>query len=147
LPTRAVKGFSGPSTPAAGSRTSGTSGEAPPAGGLGGILDSLGVGNSPLARGLGSLLSGGLGDLLKQFQGAGKADVAESWVGTGQNRQVAAEELGAVLSEDQIAFLMERTGLSRDHLLKGLADGLPRAVDELTPSGRLPTPGEINNAI
>lgn len=152
LAYKAVKGFSGPSTPTAGSRTSGTSGEALPAGGLGGILDSLGMGNSPVARGLGAgglggLLSGGLGDLLKQFQGAGKADVAESWVGTGQNKQVAAEELGGILSDDQIAFLMERTGLSREHLLKGLADELPKAVDELTPSGRLPTPGDINNAI
>ena len=110
------------------------------------------MGNSPLARGLGAsglggILSGGLGDLLKQFQGAGKTDVAESWVGTGQNKQVAAEELSEVLSEDQIAFLMEKTGLSREDLLRGLADELPRAVNELTPTGRLPSPGEIDKAI
>jgi len=151
LAYKAVKGFSGPSSQEA-SPASGKPGEAAPAGGGGDILSSLGMGNSPLARGLGAsglggILSGGLGDLLKQFQGAGKADVADSWVGTGQNKQVAAEELSAVLSEDQITFLMARTGLSREELLAGLADQLPKAVDELTPTGRLPSPGEINNAI
>ncbi len=153
LAYKAVKGFS-PSAipPAAG--PPGKPGEAPTGagGGLGDILDRLGMGNSPLARGLGAsglggILSGGLGDLLKQFQGAGKTDVAESWVSTGQNKQVAAEELSEVLSEDQIAFLMEKTGLSREDLLRGLADELPKAVNVLTPTGRLPSPGEIDKAI
>jgi len=153
LAYKAVKGFSGPSSAAA-AQTSGKADESPrpSSGGLGEILTSLGMGSSPLARGLGAsglggVLSGGLGDLLKQFQGAGKAELADSWVSTGQNRQIASQELGAVLSEDQIAFLMARTGLSREDLLKGLADQLPKAIDELTPTGRLPSPGEINNAI
>ena len=150
LAYKAVKGFSPSAIPPA----AGKPGEAPTGagGGLGDILDRLGMGNSPLARGLGAsglggVLSGGLGDLLKQFQGAGKTDVAESWVSTGQNKQVAAEELSEVLSEDQIAFLMEKTGLSREDLLRGLADELPKAVNELTPTGRLPSPGEIDKAI
>jgi uncharacterized protein YidB (DUF937 family) len=145
LAYKAVKGFAAPQGAAKPAETSS-------GGGLGEILNGLGMGNSPLARGLGAsglggILSGGLGDLLKQFQGAGKGDVAESWVGTGPNRQVAPQELSAVLSEDQIAFLMEKTGLSREDLLKGLAEELPKAVDDLTPTGRLPSPGEINNAL
>jgi len=150
LAYKAVKGFSSSANP----RAPGKPGEAPSGagGGLSDILDRLGMGNSPLARGLGAsglggILSGGLGDLLKQFQGAGKTDVAESWVSTGQNKQVAAEELSEVLSEDQIVFLMEKTGLSREDLLRGLADELPKAVNELTPTGRLPSPGEIDKAI
>jgi uncharacterized protein YidB (DUF937 family) len=150
LAYKTVKGFSAPSSTA----PQGTAkpGETSSGGGLGDILNSIGMGNSPLARtlgagGLGGLLSGGLGDLLKQFQGAGKAEVAESWVGKGPNMQVAPQELSGVLSEDQIAFLMEKTGLSREDLLKGLADELPKAVDELTPNGRLPSPGEINKAL
>lgn len=151
LAYKAVKSIPGtPSSPTP--QGAAKSGEPSSGGGLGEILDSLGMGHSPLARtlgagGLGSVLSGGLGDLLKQFQGAGKGDVAESWVGTGPNRQVAPQDLSAVLSEDQLAFLMQKTGLSREDLLKGLADELPKAVDELTPTGRLPSPGEINSAL
>lgn len=152
LAYKAIKGFSAPSSSSTATAGAPKAGETSSTGGFAEILDRIGMGNSPLARtlgagGLGGILSGGLGDLLKQFQGAGKGDVAESWVGTGPNRQVAPQDLSAVLSKEQIAFLMEKTGLSRDDLLKGLADELPRAVDDLTPTGRLPSPGEINNAL
>ena len=150
LAYKAVKGSSAP--PASATQGTDRPGETSLAGGLSDILDKIGMGHSPLARtlgagGLGGILSGGLGDLLKQFQGAGKGDVADSWVGKGPNKQVAPQDLSAILTEDQVAFLMEKTGLSREDLLKGLADELPRAVDELTPTGRLPSPREIDNAI
>lgn len=150
LAYKTVKGSSAP--PSSGPQGNAKPGETSSAGGLSDILDSIGMGHSPLARtlgagGLGGILSGGLGDLLKQFQGAGKGDVADSWVGKGPNKQVAPQDLSTILTEDQISFLMEKTGLSREDLLKGLADELPKAVDELTPTGRLPSPGEINNAL
>jgi len=99
------------------------------------------------AGGIGGLLTGGLGDLLKQFQGAGKGDVADSWVGTGQNRPIAPTDLNKVLTPEQIEFLTARTGLSREELLAGLSDQLPKAIDHLTPDGRLPTPEEMNRAV
>ena len=48
-----------------------------------------------------------------------------------------------VLTPEQIEFLTERTGLSREELLAGLADQLPKAVDSLTPEGRIPAPQEM----
>ena len=99
------------------------------------------------AGGLGGLLTGGLGDLLKQFQGAGKGDVAKSWVGTGQNEPITPTDLSKILTPDQIDFLMARTGLSREELLAGLSEQLPKAVDHLTPQGRLPTPEEMNRVV
>jgi uncharacterized protein YidB (DUF937 family) len=48
-----------------------------------------------------------------------------------------------VLTEEQIAFLSERTGMSRDELLAGLSERLPQVVDELTPEGRVPTTEEM----
>ena len=99
------------------------------------------------AGGLGGLLTGGLGDLLKQFQGAGKGDVAQSWVGTGQNEPITPTDLSQVMTPEQIDFLMARTGLSREELLAGLSEQLPKAVDHLTPEGRLPTPEEMNRVV
>jgi uncharacterized protein YidB (DUF937 family) len=138
LAYKAVKGF-GASTPRA------ASGMAAPGGGLGDLLKG-GLGNAGQGGGLGSILSGGLGDLLKQFQGAGKADVADSWVSTGENKPIGPADLSKVLTQEQIEFLTERTGLSREELLAGLAEQLPRTVDELTPQGRLPKPTEIDRA-
>ena len=135
LAYKAVKGFSG-------STTKPGSGMAAPGGGLGDLLKG-GLGGAG-AGGLGSILTGGLGDLLKQFQGAGKGEVAKSWVGKGENTPIGATDLDKVLTAEQIEFLTERTGLSRDELLAGLADQLPKTVDELTPQGRLPSPSDID---
>jgi len=52
-----------------------------------------------------------------------------------------------VLTEEQIAFLTERTGMSRQELLSGLSQRLPQVVDELTPEGRLPTPEEMQQKL
>jgi uncharacterized protein YidB (DUF937 family) len=146
LAYKAVKGFSGnPAQP--GTAPSGPEGGA--FGGLGDLFKGLGSGSGMAAGagGLGGLLTGGLGDLLKQFQGAGKEDVAKSWVGTGQNRPITPADLGTVLTPEQIDFLMARTGLSREELLAGLSEQLPKAVDHLTPEGRLPTPDEMNRVV
>jgi uncharacterized protein YidB (DUF937 family) len=34
--------------------------------------------------------------------------------------------------------MMEHSGLSRDELLEGLSQHLPRVVDQLTPDGKVP---------
>lgn len=115
-------------------------------GGLGGILGNLGAGGLA-SGGLGGLLTNGLGDLLDQFQGAGKGDAAQSWIGAGQNEPISAHDLSQVLTDEQIAFLTQRSGLSREELLAGLSEQLPGVVDGLTPAGRLPTTDEMNRAV
>jgi len=118
------------------------------AGGGGGIGDWLqrtfggaGSGNA------GGILSGGLRDLVGQFQQSNHADVAKSWVDTGANRPVTPDMLASVLSEEQIATLMAHTGLSREALLRGMSDELPHVVDKLTPEGRVPSPQEMDKVI
>ena len=142
LAYKAVKGFGG-----ANQRPDAPGGQPPRQGG--GLDDLLrgGLGGAGLGAGLGGLgaiLSNGLGDLLKQFQGAGRGDVADSWVGTGENKSIASADIGKVLTPEQIEFLTERTGLGREELLAGLADQLPKAVDSLTPEGRIPAPQDMS---
>jgi uncharacterized protein YidB (DUF937 family) len=141
LAYKAVKGFGGGSEKPDPKSTSPGSQQR-----QGGGLDDLlggGLGGAGLG-GLGGILSGGLGDLLKQFQGAGKGEEADSWVSTGENKRIAPDDLGKVLTPEQIEFLTERTGLSREELLAGLADQLPKAVDSLTPEGRIPAAQDMN---
>ena len=104
-------------------------------GGLGGLLQG-GLGG--LLGAGGGILSGGLSDLLKQFQNNGQGDKAQSWVSTGQNQPIQPNELENALGEERIAWLMQQTGLSREELLEGLSRELPEAVDKLTPQGRVP---------
>ncbi len=102
----------------------------------------------PTAKGvIGALLTGGMMDLVRQFRSADQAETVDSWVAKGPNEAVSPADLSKVLTEEQIAFLMQRTGMSREALLQGLSERLPQVVDELTPDGRVPTAEEMQRRI
>lgn len=109
-------------------------------GGLGGMLGNLGGALGGLTGG--SVLSGGLGDLVDRFQQAGRGEKVDSWIGRGDNAPVDATDLEAALGEETITELLQKTGLSRTELLQRLSQTLPDAVNQLTPEGRLPTEDE-----
>ena len=118
-------------------------------GGAGGLSDLMkgGLGGLLAGGAAGSILSGGLGDLVKQLQQGGQGDAANSWVGPGENKQIAPGDLANALGADQIHTMMESSGLSRDELLSGLASQLPDVVNHLTPDGRIPNENEISRLL
>ncbi|MET3858527.1 YidB family protein [Rhizobium sp. OAE497] len=118
-----------------------TSGEAP--GGLGGIFGGPG-GFGDLLGGLstGGILSGGLGDLLKTFQQNGHGEKAESWVSPGSNAPIDGSQLGEALGPDILNELAAKTGLSHQEIVERLSRDLPKAIDDLTPNGKLPNADE-----
>jgi uncharacterized protein YidB (DUF937 family) len=143
--TASQPGATPPSTPTPAPAPSGGS----LAGGGGGLGDIL---KGPLGGVLGgaaagSVISGGLGDLLKQLQQNGHGETANSWVGNGPNKQIAPGDLASALGADQINSLVSQSGLSRDELLSGLSRMLPDVVNHLTPDGRLPTESELSSRL
>ena len=94
----------------------------------------------------GGLLTGGLGELIERFRQNGQADAADSWVSTGPNKELPPNEFERAIGPDVLATLSQQTGLSRDELLARLSREVPRAVDGLTPQGRLPTEDEFDRA-
>jgi uncharacterized protein YidB (DUF937 family) len=121
-----------PTRTATGAKPSGSLNDLFP-GGLGGLLGGAAAG---------SVLSGGLGNIIKELQDTGHGRVAQSWVGTGPNEEIAPKDLANALGSDALNTLSRQTGLSRDDLLAGLSQHLPDLVDQLTPKGRLPTEEE-----
>ena len=99
-------------------------------GGLGGLLGGASVG---------SVLSGGLGDLVERFKRNGQGQAAESWVSKGPNQPLGPDQLEQAIGPDVLNTLSQQTGLSRAELLSRLTRELPKAVDKCTPHGRLPT--------
>jgi uncharacterized protein YidB (DUF937 family) len=81
---------------------------------------------------------GGLQGLLQQLQSAGLGDQVKSWVGTGENKPVTGEQLGAALPPADLQGWAHQTGLPIDQLLAGLSKLLPQAVDHATPAGHVP---------
>lgn len=117
-----------------------TSGQ--PAGGakdsLSGMLGDLGG----LVRGggVGSLLNGGIGELLEHCRQNGQGDAAQSWISQGPNREIAPPELRQAIGPDVLQKFEQQTGLSQQGILDRLSRELPTAVDKYTPDGRLPAP-------
>lgn len=106
-------------------------------GGLGGLLGGLGgLGGLLGGAASGNLLQNGLSELLDRFRQNGH-DEADSWVGTGENRDIDDRNLEHAIGPDVLQTLSEQTGLSREELLARLSRTLPKAVDAYTPNGRL----------
>jgi uncharacterized protein YidB (DUF937 family) len=127
--------------------------QAPPAaptgstgGGIGDVLKG-GLGGLLGGAAAGSVLSGGLGDLMKQLQQGGQGETANSWVGNGANKAISPDDLAGALGADQINSLASQTGLSQDDLLSGLSQYLPKVIDHLTPDGRLPSENELSGRL
>lgn len=83
--------------------------------------------------------NGGVGGLVEKFQQGGLADVVASWVGTGDNLPISAEQIQGVLGNGQLAGLAQTLGIDTSQLSQQLADQLPQLVDKLTPGGELPS--------
>jgi uncharacterized protein YidB (DUF937 family) len=110
-------------------------------GGLGNLGGLLGGASA------GSVLSGGLRDLVDRFKGSGHAQAADSWVQKGPNQPLAHDQLEQAIGSDTLETLAQQTGLSRQELLQRLSRDLPAAVDDFTPDGRLPTEEEAARLI
>ena len=93
-----------------------------------GLLDSVlgmvaggqqGGGNAALISAVVGMLAnngqggggGGLADILGKAQQAGLGDVVSSWIGTGQNMPISADQLHNVLGSDAIANIAQQLGL------------------------------------
>ena len=85
--------------------------------------------------------SGGLGGLVSKFAQHGLGDVINSWIGTGQNQAIGAEQLSSVLGSDTIAGLAQKLGLSHGDMASQLSQMLPQIIDQLTPQGQVPQGG------
>ena len=107
-------------------------------GGLGGLLGGAAAG---------SVLSGGLGNLIKGFQDSGHGHAAKSWVGTGPNKEIAPGDLADALGSDTLDTLSRQTGMGQNDLLEALRQQLPDFVDQLTPHGRIPTEEEASRMV
>ena len=86
---------------------------------------------------LGGSSGSGLGGLVEAFQAKGLGDVVASWIGTGQNLPVSAEQIQSVLGSGLVQQLAARVGLPPEAATALLAQILPQAVDRLMPAGVL----------
>lgn len=120
----------------------GAAGGAATGGGLGGLLGGLAqMAGGGAAQGGG--LGAGLGGLVEQFARAGLGDAARSWVGTGANLPVSADQISQVFGSDMIGQLSRQLGMAPTEVAGQMSQLLPQVVDQLTPGGKLPQGNDL----
>ena len=84
---------------------------------------------------------GGVPGLIAAFQKGGLGEVVQSWIGTGPNQPVSAQQLDAVLDPGTVDAIAQESGQDRPSVLEALAGLLPKLVDQATPDGTAPAGG------
>jgi uncharacterized protein YidB (DUF937 family) len=101
----------------------------------------LGGSSNPLAAGLLQMIQnqpGGLQGLVQTFRDKGMGELVSSWVGTGPNPPISADQVHQVLGSDQVKALAAKAGINPDVAGSAIAQLLPGLVDKLTPNGCVP---------
>ena len=80
---------------------------------------------------------GGLGGLLDKLKASGLGDAVSSWVGTGANQAVPANQLESAIGADTISRITAKLGITKEQASSLLAQYLPMVIDRLTPHGKL----------
>jgi uncharacterized protein YidB (DUF937 family) len=108
------------------------------------MVSSLGGGGQAGgANLLGAVMSlvqqnGGLTGVLNMLQSNGLGQQADSWVGTGPNASVSAEQITQVFGSSGVGNLAAQLGTSQGQAGSILSQVLPELVNQLTPNGQVP---------
>ncbi len=84
------------------------------------------------------LANGGLEKILEKMKGMGLGDEAQSWVDTGANKPISADQAAEIVGSDELGKIASQVGLPPDQTAEVLAKALPLAVDQSSPQGEAP---------
>jgi uncharacterized protein YidB (DUF937 family) len=81
---------------------------------------------------------GGLSGLVQQFEKNGLGSIVQSWVGSGANQPINAQQIQQALGSDRVKQIAARVGLDPNVVSQKLSAVLPQIVNHLTPNGQVP---------
>lgn len=96
---------------------------------------------------LGGSAGGGLQGMIQSFKDKGLGDLMSSWISTGQNLPINTEQLRSGLGSDIIGQLAARVGIPAEAAASSLTQILPTLIDKLTPEGKIPESGLLEQGM
>jgi uncharacterized protein YidB (DUF937 family) len=90
---------------------------------------------------------GALANLTNAFQSAGLGNILQSWIGTGQNLPISADQVGKVLGSGTVADLAKKAGIGESETTSALAALLPQVIDKVSPGGNVPAQNDLGGAL
>jgi uncharacterized protein YidB (DUF937 family) len=104
-----------------------------------GMFDGLlgGVVGAEMATVVNGLIEkhGGIQGIVAQLEQQGLGGTVRSWVGTGPNQPITADQVHQAFGSDTVKQLAAKFGMSPEDLSAKLSQVLPQAIDKLTPGG------------
>lgn len=101
-------------------------------------------GNSDMVQNvIGSLLGGSggsgldLGSIVGNLKDSGLGNMAESWLGDGDNEEISRDQITSMLGSDKIQNAAQQLGADENDLISGLQAMIPQVVDKSSSGGSL----------
>ena len=98
-----------------------------------GLLDGIlgGVVGGEMASVVNGLIEkhGGVQGIVAQLEQQGLGNTVKSWVGTGANQPITADQVHTAFGADVISGLAAKFGMNGQDLAQKLAQVLPQAID------------------
>jgi uncharacterized protein YidB (DUF937 family) len=91
--------------------------------------------------------NGGLGGLISAFDQNGLGEVMGSWLGSGQNQAIGADQIAKVVGNDALSQFASKAGIGLAEAGPALAAVLPLLIDKLSPQGRAPEPSSLESTL
>jgi len=81
--------------------------------------------------------NGGLEGVIEKFKSGGLTEQAASWVSTGENLPISAEQISQVLGSDTVTEIAAKLGMDSGEISSKIAEYLPQVIDKMTPNGEV----------
>ncbi|CAM3195524.1 conserved hypothetical protein [Xenorhabdus nematophila ATCC 19061] len=89
---------------------------------------------------------GGISGLMEKFSRQGLENTVHSWIGSGENLPVHADQLSAIFGSDTIQQLATKIGIDPNDAASLLSKHLPNLIDKVTPNGEVPEGLDLKSA-
>ena len=83
--------------------------------------------------------AGGISGFIESFKNNRLGDIVSSWISTGENMPISADQILQTLGPDKIQKIAQKIGMSDEDLSQHLSQLLPQIIDKLTPNGNVPS--------
>lgn len=90
---------------------------------------------------------GGLPGLIDKFKNNGLGDIVTTWVGTGANQPITADQIIQAIGTERIQKIAGKLGMPESEVSAGLAAMLPQVIDKLTPKGTVPDAAVVEKGL
>ncbi|PIE29222.1 hypothetical protein CSA57_09445 [candidate division KSB3 bacterium] len=78
-----------------------------------------------------------LAGLVSNLNGQGLVDIAQSWLGNGENLPISMEDVKKLFGSEKLSQLASQLDLDEDSFVGGVVEALPNIIDKSSPDGSL----------